>query len=131
MDTSLGKFEGHKVEAARLSLTKAQTTQVGKIADGELVYFMGMAKVSKISHGRITIGNGELYARLQEGGVSRLVVLDAADGERMLDEAIMLADEKFGVRDLFHQEPDEPPAPADDPDAPDAPEDETQEGDPE
>jgi hypothetical protein len=119
VDTKLGEFEGREVEASQLSLTSAKTTQCGKLADGEVFYAIVMGKVDDIGHGLTTIGKGKLYTRKQAGGVTRMVLVDPADGQRMLDEAVMLADEKFGVRDLFHQDPDEGSDSDGDPDADD------------
>lgn len=102
MKTQLPKFEGSGVpKAARLKLTGNSDERVGALALGEEVYLIIRGVVSNVDHGSV----GNVFARTHKVKASSVVFIDREQGERMLDEAAMLADERFGIRNLFAEGP--------------------------
>lgn len=117
-DTNLGSFEGRKIQAAALAITGAQLhSQVGKVKKGDVVYFIGKGVVDEVAFKDKKINGTSLYTRVQGVGAERIVLLEAKDGQRMLEESIMLRDELFGVESLFHTGDDNEPAPPHEPGA--------------
>jgi hypothetical protein len=99
MKTKLGNFEGRKVEAGALKLGGTVSDRVGHLELDEPVFMIIKGTVSNVSHGDVK----ETFTRLHKVRASAMVILEAEDGERMLDEAQMIADDRFGVENLFRQ----------------------------
>jgi hypothetical protein len=97
MKTNLPKFEGRPVEAASLRLSGKSQERVGSLALGEEVYVIVKATIAKISHGDAS----EVFTRQHDARAVAVVIVDRKDGERWLSEAAMLADERFGIQNLF------------------------------
>lgn len=104
MDTKLPRFEGRDVEGATLKLSGKAESRVGALGDQEAVFLIVKGHVSKISHGDATVNGATVFVREHTVKASELVILDPDDGERMLSEGAMLADEKFGLMGLFQPE---------------------------
>lgn len=98
MKTQLPKFEGSGVpKAARLRLTGKSDERVGALGLGEEVYLIISGVVSNVDHGSV----GNVFARTHKVKASAVVFLEREQGQRMLEEAAMLADERFGIQNLF------------------------------
>jgi hypothetical protein len=95
----LGTFEGRKVQVAELRIRGGSGERIGTMDYEEEFYFVGKAVVSKITHGDVK----EKFTRTHVATTSALVIIDREDGEQMLTEASMMADERFGVANLFAQ----------------------------
>ena len=104
MDTELPRFEGRIVDAASLKLTGKATERVGALRDEEEVFLIVRGRVSKVSHGEATVNGADVYLREHTVKADRMTIIDPDDGERMLSEATMLADEAFGLAGLFSKE---------------------------
>ena len=90
MKTTLGSFEGRKVDAGQLKLTGKADDKIGTFDYDEEVFMLVKGRVKKITHGEGKDGKATVFVREH-----------TVDGERMLDEAAMLADEQFGVHSLW------------------------------
>lgn len=101
MKTTMPKFEGRAVQMGALKLTGKADERIGSLDYDEEVYLLVRARVSKVSHEEVTKQGATFFARLHTANARSVVIVDPADGERMLDEAAMLADERFGVQSLF------------------------------
>lgn len=99
MHKKLGIFEGKLVEVAELKITGGSDDRVGTLDYGEQIFFVGKATVSKITHEDKKTG----FSRIHTATASAMVLLEKEDGERMLGEGQMLADERFGIANLFAQ----------------------------
>lgn len=103
MKTALPKFEGQQVKAARLKLAGRSDERVGALALDEEVYLIVRGVVRKVTHGDET----GIFTRTHEVKASAAILLDRDQGARILDEAAMLADERFGIRNLFNDDGNE------------------------
>lgn len=99
MNKKLGIFEGRPVEATELKVSGGSDDRVGTLDYGEQIFFIGKATVSKITHEDKKTG----FSRIHTATASAMVLLEKKDGEQMLSEAQMLADERFGIANLFAQ----------------------------
>lgn len=99
MNKGLSIFEGRAVEAAQLKITGGSDDRVGTLEYGEQIFFVGKAWVSKITHEEKKEG----FTRIHTASASSMVLLEREDGERMLSEGQMMADERFGIANLFAQ----------------------------
>jgi hypothetical protein len=104
MKAAVPRFEGMPVHGAVVKLTGKATEKVGSLAYDEEVYFVVRGVVAKVAHGP----DEGVFTRIHEVKASALVMVDGQAGERMLDEARMLADERFGIRNLFDNGGDQP-----------------------
>lgn len=101
MKTTMPTFEGRAVHAGALKLTGKADERIGSLDYDEEVYLLVRARITKVSHEEVTKDGVGLFARIHTANARSLVIVDPNDGERMLDEAAMLADERFGVASLF------------------------------
>jgi hypothetical protein len=108
MKTELPRFEGRKVQAATLRLTGKTRDRVGALSLDEEVFLIVRGTVSQIAHTDVVEGGADAFTRVHTLKASDIVLIEADQGAKMLDEAVMMAGERFGVRDLFHQDPGEP-----------------------
>lgn len=109
MKTQLPKFEGEQPKAARLKISGRSDERVGAMARNEEFYIVARCAVAKIIHG----DDGGVLTRTHDAKAAVIVVIDRATGARLLDEAVMLANDRFGIRDLFTANPpEEPPSAA-------------------
>lgn len=106
MKTDLPRFEGRNVQVGSLRLTGKVHERVGALAKDEEVFLIVKGTVTEITHGDIRVNGADLYGRKHTVKASALVLIERDQGGRMLDEATMLAGERFGVVDLFHQDGD-------------------------
>jgi hypothetical protein len=100
MKTQLPKFEGRGVQAATLKLTGRSDERVGSLALDEEVYLIIRGVVRKIAHS----DDSGIFTRSHEVKASVAIIIERDQGERILDEAAMLADERFGIQNLFNIE---------------------------
>ena len=94
-------FEGRKVSGSQLKLTGSTDGKLGSLDYDEEVYLFVKGRVKKITHGDVTIGGTATFSRLHTVGAISIYVVEPEQGERMLDEAAMMADERFGIGSLF------------------------------
>jgi hypothetical protein len=104
MKTNLPKLEGQAVQGAALKVSGKIAERVGALTKGEVVYFVGCGPVGALSFQDV---DGVL-TRVHVVKASALVVVEREDGERMLTESAMLADERFGIQTLFNVGDDQP-----------------------
>ncbi|MDE2101510.1 MAG: hypothetical protein KGL39_29970 [Patescibacteria group bacterium] len=97
MKTTLPRFEGTLPSGAVLKLSGGTEDRVGALALGEEVYIVCKGTVTGITHQNVK----DVFTRLHTVQPSALVLLERSDGERMLTEGQLLADERFGVDNLF------------------------------
>lgn len=97
MKIKLPKFEGRDVEAAELKVSGATEDRVGAMAQEEVFYLVVKGVVAGVNHQY----RKDVYTRCHKGTVVAMVPLQEAQGARLLDEAQMMADEAFGVQNLF------------------------------
>ena len=102
MKTRLPKFEGVPVEASTLRVSGAIDERIGALASGEELFVIMRAVVVDVAHGI----HGELMTRQHKARTVTAVLLEPDQGARLLEEALVLADERFGIRDLFHTDAD-------------------------
>lgn len=111
MKTKLPNFDGQHVKAARLKLSGKSDERVGALALDEEAYVIVRCVCTHVDHGDV---DGVL-TRLHAMRATAVVLMDKGAGARMLDEASMLADERFGISNLFTQSEGDgeepPPAP--------------------
>ena len=105
MKTRLPKFEGVPVEAATLKVAGSLAERVGALATGEELFVILRAVVTDVGHGI----HAEVMTRQHKAATVVAVLLEPEQGARLLEEALVLADERFGIRDLFHTDPDPDP----------------------
>ena len=98
MKTRLPKFEGIPVEAATLRVAGALGERVGALASGEEVFIVLRAVVTDVTHGV----HADVMTRQHKATTVVAALLEPEQGARLLEEALVLADERFGIRDLFH-----------------------------
>ena len=108
MKTTLPRFENRTPAAATLALSGKATANVGALAYGEEVFLIVRANVTLVGHGEARVNGADVFARKHTLKADACQLLDADEGKRMLAEAEMLADERFGVPNLFSQ--GDPPA---------------------
>lgn len=101
MKPSLPEFEGETPKQARLKLTGHSDERVGALAKEEEFFLIVRGVVSNVDHGNV----GNVFTRTHKGKATSMILLDKDQGARILDEAAMLADERFGVPNLFNQDP--------------------------
>jgi hypothetical protein len=106
MKTALPKFEGRQVLAGSLRLTGKTRDKVGALALDEQVFLIVRGTVSQVAHSEVSIDGATVFARVHTVKADALMLLERDAGEKMLDEATMLADERFGVVNLFNQKDD-------------------------
>lgn len=106
MKTNLPKFEGRQVLAGTLRVTGRTREHVGALALDEQVFLIVRGTVSQVAHSEVSIDGADVFARVHTVKADALQLVDRAAGERMLDEATALADERFGVVNLFNQKDD-------------------------
>ncbi len=99
MNTKLGKFEGRVVGGSLLKVTGTIDNRVGALGQDEEVYVVAKVTVARITHGDVS----EVYTRQHTGKAGQMVIIEPEVGERWLTEAQMLADERFGIANLFAQ----------------------------
>jgi len=97
MRPDLRKFEGLKVEGAALRVTGKIAERIGELAKGEVVYFVGVGPVTEVAFKEVD----DALVRFHVIKATSVVLIERKDGERMLTEGSMLADERFGVQNLF------------------------------
>ena len=78
--------------------------RIGALASGEELFVILRAVVTDVAHGI----RGEVMTRQHKAKTVTAVLLEADQGARLLEEALVLADERFGIRDLFHTDDDQP-----------------------
>ena len=105
MKTRLPKFEGVSVEAATLRVNGSIDERVGSLASGEELFVILRAVVVDVAHGI----RAEVMTRQHKARTVNAVLLEPDQGARLLEEALVLADERFGIRDLFHTDDDSAP----------------------
>jgi len=98
MRSTLGTFEGRMIQAAALKVNGGVGEKVGTLDQDEEVYLIVKGHVSEITHGYMK----STYTRMHKVSATRIVILDPADGSRMLEEALMLQDDRFGLAQLFN-----------------------------
>lgn len=101
MNTQLPSFEGTPVQASNLKLTGSAELNIGALAHDEECYLVVQGTVEKVTHGDGKSGDAVVFTRSHTVKASRVVLVTADDGQRMLDEALMLADERFGIQTIF------------------------------
>ena len=109
MKTQLPLFEGKEPRVATMKVSGATEDRVGCLALEEEVYFVGKGTVAGVSHQDVK----HQFTRVHKVTPSAIVIIERGDGERMLNEAQMMADERFGVQNLF--QPGDPRDPAEQP----------------
>lgn len=82
-----------------MKLAGSVSDRVGSLDMGEHVFVIVKGTVAGITHGDVK----DVFTRTHKVTASALVILDPEDGRRMLDEAQMIADERFGIENLFRQ----------------------------
>lgn len=108
MKTKVPRFEGREVTTARIKVNGATDDRVGALAQDEEVFFIVKGTVSGISHEDVK----NVYTRVHKVTPASIVIIERKDGERILTEAQMLADERFGLETLFNGQ-GEPKPPSD------------------
>lgn len=117
MNKELGEFEGKQVRQAVATFSGRVGANVGAFSQGEAAIIIAKVEASEINHKDFKAGTGKdsarLFSRVQKFTTTRAVVVDEATGARLLEEAIQLGDEQFGIQSLFSEvasPPDEPEA---------------------
>ena len=103
MKTSLPRFENRTPAAATLALTGKANANVGALSYGEEVFLIVRASVTLVGHGEARVNGADVFARKHTLKADACQLLDADEGKTMLAEAEMMADERFGVPNLFSQ----------------------------
>ena len=98
MRTKLPKFDGITVEASTLRATAHLSDRVGALRSGEEVFLILRAIVTDVTHHP----NAEAMCRVHKAATLTAAMLEPAQGARLLEEALELADERFGIRNLFN-----------------------------
>jgi hypothetical protein len=98
MKTALPKFEGQHVKAARMKISGHSDERIGALANEEEVYLIVRGVVATVDHGNV----GNVLTRTHKVKATAVILLDKDQGARLLDEAAMLADERFGIQSLFN-----------------------------
>jgi hypothetical protein len=80
-------------------LTGHSDERVGALVNEEEIFLIVRAVVSNVDHGNV----GNVFTRTHKVKATSAILLDAEQGARILDEAAMLADERFGIQSLFNQ----------------------------
>lgn len=101
MKTKLPRFEGETPSSSVVKLSGRAEDRIGALARNEEAFFVIKAVIANVDHG----DHGGALARIHKAKVVAMYYLEAEQGERLLTEAALLADERFGIRDLFHQDP--------------------------
>lgn len=105
MQTELPSFEDRDVQAAVARFSGKVTERVGAMHDGEFAILIAKVRVNKIQHADFKPKTGanspSLYSRIHDMGVTKSVIITEAEGGRLLEEALTMADEKFGISNLF------------------------------
>lgn len=101
MDTNLGKFEGRAVQVGVANVNGKIDEAVGKLSEGEFAFVFAKVKVNTIKFGDVKKGKATLFARIHDMSTTRMVLLDEDHGARLLEEAIEMADETFGIQSLL------------------------------
>jgi hypothetical protein len=96
-------YEGKQPQGATVKLSGQAEQFVGPLHLDEEVFFVVRGHVQKVSHQDGKINGAELFIREHTVKASNVVILTPEDGERMLDEATMLAEEAFGIQRMFKQ----------------------------
>ena len=109
MKTTLPRFEGRPVQVGTIRLTGRTHDRVGCLAHDEEVFLIVRARVADVGHGDARVNGADLFARKHILKADAVSIVEAKDGARMLEEAIALADERFGVPNLFNNTKDEEP----------------------
>lgn len=104
MKTTLPRFENRTPAAATLALTGKATANVGALAYGEEVFLIVRANVTKVAHGEARVNGADVFARQHTLKADACQLVELEDGKRLLAEAEALADERFGVPNLFNQD---------------------------
>lgn len=97
MNIKLPAFEGRVPAAALVKLTGGADDRVGALNIGEEVFFVVKATVVGVTHGDVK----DTFTRQHKVQATRLVLVEREDGERILAEATAMADDRFGVANLF------------------------------
>jgi hypothetical protein len=100
--TSLPRFEGQHVKAARLKLSGHSDERIGALANEEEIYLIVRGVVADVAHGNVS----NVFTRTHKVKATAAILLDRDQGARILDEAAMLADERFDIPSLFNQRDD-------------------------
>lgn len=103
MKAKLPRFEGETPQMAMVKLSGRADDRIGALARNEECFWVIKGVVANVDHG----DHGGVLARIHKVKAVAMFYLEAAQGERILTEAALLADERFGIRDLFHQDPPE------------------------
>lgn len=99
MIEKLGSFEGRKVDAGAMKLSGSTSDRVGHLEMGEQIFLVVKGTVAGILHSDVK----DIFTRTHKIAASALVILEPEVGRRMLDEGQMIADERFGIENLFRQ----------------------------
>ena len=86
------------MEAATLKVAGSLAERVGALATGEELFVILRAVVTDVGHGI----HADVMTRQHKAATVLAVLLEPEQGARLLEEALVLADERFGIRDLFH-----------------------------
>ena len=103
MKTSLPRFENRTPSAAAIALSGKAHDRVGALAYDEEVFLIVRARVTFVAHGDTRVNGADVFTRKHTLKADAVELLEADEGKRMLAEAEMLADERFGVPNLFNQ----------------------------
>lgn len=115
MDSDLGSFEGRPVQIGTATISASTHARVGKIDGNEEVIVICKARPKDVAFGDVTVAKTKLFARKHALGGSRMIVLPFEEGVRLLEEAITLADDTFGIQSLLSEIAATGGADADDP----------------
>lgn len=126
MQTELPKFEGRDVQSSVACFSGRVNQRVGALAQDEFAIVIARVRVNGVQHKdfKAVSGTGpKLFSRIHDLATTRAVLVSEEDGARLLEEAITLADEKFGIDNLFSEVTAEGSADDTDPDSPPVPDD--------
>lgn len=107
MQIELPQFEGKDVQTAVARFSGRATQRIGALAQDEFAIVIARVRVNSVMHKDFKASTGanspKLFTRVHDLATTRAVVLSEEDGQRLLGEAIQLADEKFGIESLFSE----------------------------
>lgn len=87
----------------RCALSARSASASVRSPPGREVFVILRAVVTDVGHGL----HKEVMTRQHKAATVIAALLEPDQGGRLLEEALVLADERFGIRDLFHTDGDD------------------------
>lgn len=111
MQEKLDGFGGRDVQVGELRVLGSSDELVGQLDPDEELFVVGKAVVTEITHGEKGGRDDRAYTRTHRAHLVRFFALPPDQGKKLLEQAKVAADERFGVQGLgLFEEDDEPNA---------------------